>query len=243
MSSAPLLIEAHDLTIAADSGVVLEQLEVNLPRGGRYAVLGADGTGKSQLLYHLMGLRAPQGGRVSMDLRQPAHTIESVPRFGAWLGPHGLLTGMTVAQNLDLMLRKWTTLDSVSMAAVIQSQLEDFELGADANTLIDDLDTFGKRRAGMARALIFGPDLVFLDEPARGLEPVDVERLAAILHRLSEANGLALFLTSAQVDPVVRMTQHCIVLDRELRRATAQGAPQQLEELDDPTWLAGLGLA
>ena len=183
------MIEARDLTIGYTKPL-MEHLNFDIERGDVFLVLGGSGTGKSTMLRTMIGLQPPLGGSVELEgVGDPSLLDGKRPRFGVSFQAGALFGSMTIAQNVALPLEQWTDLDDATIEGIVAGKLRLVGLEQAANHLPSELSGGMLKRAGIARALALENDLLFLDEPSAGLDPVTASELDDLLLTLNRALG------------------------------------------------------
>lgn len=229
------LIEARDLTIGYTEPL-MEHLDFNVERGDVFLVLGGSGTGKSTMLRTMIGLQPPLGGSIELEgVGDPALLDGKRPRFGVSFQAGALFGSMTIAQNVALPLEQWTDLDGATIDGIVAGKLRLVGLEQAANRLPSELSGGMLKRAGIARALALENDLLFLDEPSAGLDPVTASELDDLLLTLNQALGLTLVVVTHELESIYRIGTRCFLLDRDTRGIIAEGDPRVLrDESTDP---------
>lgn len=224
------MIRATDLTIGYGTTALQENLNFEVARGDIFVVLGGSGTGKSTLLRHLVGLQRPLGGAVEVEGVGDPTTATGAPRFGVMFQSGALFGSMTLAQNVSLPLRRWTDLDRETIDAIVQWKLKLVGLDGFENHLPNELSGGMKKRAGIARALAFETELLFLDEPSAGLDPVTAVELDDLILTLNESLGITIVIVTHELASVFKIGKSCILLNREARGIIARGDPRVLRD-------------
>ncbi len=211
-------------------------LNLEIARGDVFVVLGGSGTGKSTLLKTLFGRLRPTAGTVHIDgIGDPMGLQGKRPRFGVSFQGSALFGSMTVAQNVALPLEQWTKLDPETIAGIVEGKLRLVGLDGSGDRLPAELSGGMLKRAGIARALALETDLLFLDEPSAGLDPVTSSELDDLLLTLNRALGVTLVIVTHELESLYRIGTRCILLDRDTRGIIADGDPRTLrDENDDP---------
>lgn len=137
---------------------------------------------------------------------------------------------MTVAQNVALPLETWTDLDAATIAAIVGGTLRLVGLEGAGDKLPSELSGGMKKRAGIARALSLSSDLLFLDEPSAGLDPISAAGLDELLLTLNRALGLTLVVVTHELESIFRIGTRCIMLDKRTRGILARGEPRRLRD-------------
>lgn len=234
-ASAPRVRVEH-LSVARDGRVLLEDLNFDVRRGEIFVLLGASGCGKSSLLRHLMGLEAPAAGQILLDgspLYREGET-EADPallrRAGAMFQSGALWSSMSVIDNVLLPMELFTDWPRRQREAKAREWLAAVDLADAADLAPSALSGGMRKRAAIARALALEPELLYLDEPGAGLDPVTAGRLDALLARLRDERGMTLVMVTHELASVFAVADRAIYLDADRRRALALDTPEALRD-------------
>jgi phospholipid/cholesterol/gamma-HCH transport system ATP-binding protein len=229
------VIRAERLTIGWGERVLMQGVDFEVERGDIFVILGGSGCGKSTLLRHLIGLEVPMAGRIEIDGVGDPALLVGAPRFGVMFQSGALFGSMTLAENVALPLRKWTSLDAPTIDALVRSKLALVGLDGFENHLPSEISGGMKKRAGIARALALDPPLIFLDEPSAGLDPVSAVELDDLILTLNGALGMTTVVVTHELASIFKIARHCIMLDREAKGVIARGDPHELRDRsEDP---------
>jgi phospholipid/cholesterol/gamma-HCH transport system ATP-binding protein len=224
------VLTVRDLTLGYNGEALLEEVAFDVHRGEVFAILGGSGCGKSTLLRALIGLLEPMSGRVHFfGIGSPAQALEP-PAFGVLFQSSALFGSMTLLENVALPLKKWTDLPAAAVEAVALSRLRIVGLGGFENHLPGEVSGGMKKRAGIARALALDPQMLFLDEPSAGLDPVTAAGLDELILTLRQSLGVTTVLVTHELASIFRVADTCIMLDRDARGIIARGSPRDLRD-------------
>lgn len=224
-----ILIKATDLTIGWDDTVLLRDANFEVERGDIFGILGGSGCGKSTMMRYLIGLETPMSGTVTIDGVAP--NVEfGRPAYGVMFQSGALLGSMTVGENVALPLASWTDLSQEAISAIVQAKLRLVGLHGCQDKLPSELSGGMKKRAAIARAMALEPELLFLDEPSAGLDPVTAYELDELILALNRSMGLTVVVVTHDLDSIFKIATRCIMLDRESQSIIAEGDPRELRD-------------
>ena len=227
-------IKAVDLTVGRDDVILQKDASFEIPRGDIFVILGRSGCGKSTIMRHLIGLATPLSGQVLYG-GAPLTSVEAVkPQFGVMFQSGALFGSMTLGENVALPMQEWTDLPREAIFAIVQAKLRLVGLQGSEEKMPSELSGGMRKRAAIARSMALEPELIFLDEPSAGLDPVTAAELDDLLLTLNEKMGLTLVIVTHDLDSIFRIAKHCIMLDRESKSIIARGDPKKLRESKDP---------
>jgi phospholipid/cholesterol/gamma-HCH transport system ATP-binding protein len=213
-----VVIRVRGLTNRFGSHTVHEDLDLDVMKGEVLGVIGGSGTGKSVLLRSIVGLNKPVkadievfGQRLSDLSREERVRLER--RWGVMFQDGALFSTLTVRENVMAPMLEHVRLSRLMMKelAELKIRLAGLELEAAAKRPAD-LSGGMRKRAALARALALDPDLVFLDEPTAGLDPIGAEKFDKLVQSLSRALGLTVFLVTHDLDTLVAICDRVAVL-------------------------------
>jgi phospholipid/cholesterol/gamma-HCH transport system ATP-binding protein len=209
--------------------VIHEDLSLTVRRGEVMGIVGGSGSGKSVLLRTIIGLIRPASGRVQVlgqDITgaDPAAQRLVQRRCGVLFQDGALFSSLTVAENVEVPLREHSRLSpslrrDLAMAKVLLAGLP-----ADAAVKYpSELSGGMRKRAGLARALALDPEILFLDEPTAGLDPIAAAHFDSLIGSLQRALGLTVVMVTHDLDSLFAICDRIAVLvDRRVRTGTIQ---------------------
>ncbi len=213
-----IAICVRGLTNRFGAQVVHENLDLDVIRGEVLGVVGGSGTGKSVLLRTLIGLNRPAKGQIRIldtnligasdrDMR----ALER--RWGVLFQDGALFSSLTVAQNVDLVLKEQTDLGPRLRREIAALKIAMVGLPPDSGRKFpSELSGGMRKRAGLARALALDPEILFLDEPTAGLDPIGAAAFDELIKSLNTTLGLTVFLVTHDLDTLHAITHRVAVL-------------------------------
>ena len=189
-------IQTNQLSRSFGALKAVDRLTLEVPRGTVFGFLGPNGSGKTTTIRLLLGLLDADGGNAQVlgfDIRKQANEVRA--RSGALLEHHGLYERLSAADNLDYYGRIWH-MSRAERESRIRELLEPVGLYERRNEPIGRWSRGMKQKLAVARTLMHHPELVFLDEPTAGLDPVASAALREVLEMLAEQEGVTIFLTT-----------------------------------------------
>ncbi len=230
------VVEVRGLCNRFRSQQVHEGLDLDLMRGEILGVVGGSGTGKSVLLRSIAGLNRPQSGSIRLFGQEaPASGLAPLRRLGVLFQHGALFSSLTVAENVALPLIEHAGLpprDAASLAA-LKIALAGLPAAAGAKYPAE-LSGGMVKRAALARALALDPDVLLLDEPTAGLDPIGAAAFDQLILTLRDALGLSVFLVTHDLDTLHAICDRVAVLAN--KRVLATGTLQQVAATDD-AWI------
>lgn len=241
MADSQNIIEVRGLKNAFGSQVIHENLDLDVRRGEILGVVGGSGTGKSVLMRSIIGLQSPAAGDVqvfgepTLD-RDEVDTVEIRKRWGVLFQGGALFSTLTVAENVQVPLREfYPSLDLALLDEIASFKVMMTGLPAEAGPKYPaELSGGMKKRAGLARALALDPELLFLDEPTAGLDPIGAAAFDDLTKSLQKTLGLTVFLITHDLDTLYAICDRVAVLAD--KRVIAVGTIDELLALDH-SWI------
>ncbi len=215
------IIQVRGLSNRFGNNVVHEALDLDIYRGEILAVVGGSGSGKSVLLRSIVGLQRPSAGQVNLfgqDLLQLSADKRSAleRRIGVLFQRGALFSSLTVLENIALPLIEHAGLSRNAAAELAAVKLALAGLPAHAGALFPaDLSGGMIKRAALARALALDPDILFLDEPTAGLDPIGAAAFDQLLVTLRDAFNLTVFMVTHDLDTLYTACDRVAVLSQK----------------------------
>jgi len=235
-----VIVCVRGLTNRFGDSTIHDGLDLDVRRGEIMGVVGGSGTGKSVLMRSIIGLQTPEAGEISVfgeDMRHEDANSEDIRRrWGVLFQGGALFSTLTVAENVEFPLREFYPRLSKKLLDEIAAYKVDLAgLPADAGPKYpSELSGGMRKRAGLARALALDPELLFLDEPTAGLDPIGAAAFDQLTRDLQRTMGLTVFLITHDLDTLYAICDRVAVLAD--KKVIAVGTIPELLALDHP-WI------
>jgi phospholipid/cholesterol/gamma-HCH transport system ATP-binding protein len=221
--------------------IVHDGLDLTVRRGEIFGVVGGSGTGKSVLMRSIIGLQTPMAGEIEVFgeptiEREETELTDLTKRWGVLFQGGALFSTLTVAENVQVPLREfYPGLDAALLDEIAAYKVVMTGLPADAGPKFPaELSGGMRKRAGLARALALDPELLFLDEPTAGLDPIGAAAFDELTASLQKTLGLTVFLITHDLDTLYAICDRVAVLAD--KKVIAVGTIDELLALDHP-WI------
>ncbi|MDD2901022.1 MAG: ATP-binding cassette domain-containing protein [Syntrophales bacterium] len=233
--SHPPIIEVDNLTARFGDNTIFQNVTFRVHRGEILVILGGSGCGKSTLLKHLIGLYQPAAGRVilnGIDMRtDDADELRQLKMGIGVLFQSGALFGsMTLAENLALPLQEYTDLTPEEIEDIVNMKLALVNLAGYGNHLPEEISGGMKKRAGLARAMVLDPSVLFFDEPSAGLDPISAAELDILIKSINAGLGTTMVVVTHELESIFSIAHRVIMLDKSAKGMIAEGDPRELRD-------------
>jgi phospholipid/cholesterol/gamma-HCH transport system ATP-binding protein len=232
------VIEVRDLNTRFGSAVVHENVSLSVRPGEIFALVGGSGTGKSTLLREVILLQPPVSGSIRVFGQEVIGLSddEALPlrrRWGVMFERGALFSSLTVAENVGMVLHEHTRLGEELIRELAAVKIALTGLPADAGAKYpSELSGGMRKRASLARALALDPELLFLDEPTAGLDPLSATGIDELVRSLRDGLGLTIMMVTHDLDLLWRAADRVAVLGRN--HIVGVGTMNELSQDDDP---------
>lgn len=232
------IIRVRGLVTRFGTTVVHDGLDLDVKRGEIIGVVGGSGTGKSVLLRSIVGLLKPAEGRIEVFGQNVRDTDADDyralrRRWGVMFQDGALFSSLTVRQNVEAPMREQLDLDDDLRALLAGIKVRMVGLPDQAqDNYPSELSGGMRKRAGFARAIALDPEIVFLDEPTAGLDPIGAAAFDTLIKQLQTSLGLTVFLVTHDLDSLHAICDRIAVLAD--KKVLAVGTMQEMLALDHP---------
>lgn len=226
-------ITVRDLTMAFGDFVIMRDLNFTINDGDVFIIMGGSGSGKSTLLRHLIGLEEPAKGEIfygekNFTRADDGERRKILRRVGVLFQSGALWSSMTLAENIGLLLEDYTDLDAEEIREVASLKLSLVGLNGFEDYYPSEVSGGMQKRAGLARAMALDPEVLFIDEPSAGLDPVSARRLDELILELRDSLGATVVVVTHEVASILAIGNNSIFLDVDTNSIIARGHPKEL---------------
>lgn len=239
MTDDDISIRIRGLRTQFGSQVIHDGLDLDVRRGEVIGVVGGSGTGKSVMLREIIGLQRPSGGQIELlgtDVWNAsfAERTQMRTRIGVLFQDGALFSSLTVAENIQVPMREHLDLPKDLMDELAALKIAMVGLPPEAGSKLPSQLSGGMRkRAGLARALALDPDVVFLDEPTAGLDPIGAAAFDQLIRSLQASLGLTVYMVTHDLDSLAAICDRIAAL---VDKQVTVGTMAELMR-DDHPWL------
>lgn len=234
MSDSPK-ISVRNLTLAFGSFVVMKDLDFEIAERDIFVIVGGSGCGKSTLMKAMVGLVEPRTGAVlyggeNFTESDGEKRAEFIRRFGVMYQSGALWSSMTLAENIAMPIEENLNLKPHEVRDLACYKLALVGLSGYEDYYPSQVSGGMKKRVGIARAMALDPEILFLDEPGAGLDPLSSQRLDELIMRLRDSLGSTFVIVTHELASVFAICNNAIFLDNETRTQGATGDPKWLRD-------------
>ena len=205
------IIETKQLTKKHKGQLAVNNVNLHIKKGSIYGLLGRNGAGKTTLMKMLLGLTPPTSGTFTLfDQTLTGHEKQLYPRIGALIETSGFYPNLTGTENLEIFAR----LRNLNASHTVKNALETVGLPFRDKKLFREYSLGMKQRLGLANALLHHPQLLILDEPTNGLDPIGIAEIRDFLKTLCKDHGKTLLVSSHILSEIDLLADDIGILDR-----------------------------
>ena len=235
---AESIINVVDFTAAYGDNVIIDNISFDVFKGEKFVILGGSGCGKTTLLKHMIGLYRPAGGSIMIEGEDIARAegserIQILKNIGVAYQLGALFGSMTVLENVMLPLEEYTDLSKHSRELIGKMKLNLVGLSGSENKSPSELSGGMIKRAALARAMALDPDILFLDEPSAGLDPITSAELDQLINQLAKSLGVTFVIVTHELNSIYNIADRVIMLDKSIKGIIATGDPMYLRDNSD----------
>ena len=232
------IIEIKNVKKVYGNLVVCEDLSFDIKRGEICSIVGGSGCGKSTILRQIVGLESPTEGtilinKIDINKINKKEDLELKKKYGVLFQSGGLFASMTLAENIAIVIEKYTDLDENTISKLVDLKLGVVGLSGFQSYLPSEISGGMKKRAALARAMALDPQILFFDEPSSGLDPITSVEMDNLILELNKSLGTTMVIISHDLQSILDISDHIIMLDKSTKGKIAEGKPEELKSKKD----------
>jgi len=211
------IIQVQDLVTRYGQRKVLDGVNLTINQGEIMVIMGGSGSGKSTLLRHMLGLKKPSSGSIRIMGQDVARIgtralYELRKQIGVAFQGGALLSSLSVGENVSLPLREHTRLDDKTIEIMSRMKLEMMNLSGVEHLMPSELSGGMVKRAGLARAIVMDPKILFFDEPSAGLDPITSVELDELILLAKQAMNMTIVVVTHELESAFKIADRIAVL-------------------------------
>ena len=231
------MIEVSQLRKSFGTQEVLRGVNLSISRGESAVIIGGSGCGKSVLLRHIIGLIQPDSGDVRIEGESIVNLnerelIKVRRKFGMLFQSAALFDSLTVAENVGFLLDREEIMSQEAIRKTVAEALELVDLGGTENKKPAELSGGMRKRVGLARAIIYKPEIIVYDEPTTGLDPVVSDSIDQLVIKMRDQLNCTTIVVTHDTRSMRRVGNHVMMLHHGLIHAN--GKPDEIFKSTDP---------
>jgi phospholipid/cholesterol/gamma-HCH transport system ATP-binding protein len=231
------MIEVRDVTKSFGTQQVLRGVSLDIQRGEAVVIIGRSGGGKSILLKHLIGLLQPDSGVVRVDgeditAMNERSLLRVRRKYGMLFQMAALFDSLTVEENVGFVLRRQGLESETEIRRRISEALEMVELPGIGHKMPSELSGGMRKRVGLARAIVYRPEIVLYDEPTTGLDPIAADNIDRLIRRVWETLHVTSIAVTHDMKSARTISNRILMLHEG--RIYAEGPTSEMLESTDP---------
>jgi phospholipid/cholesterol/gamma-HCH transport system ATP-binding protein len=236
-NTAENIIEIRGLNSFYNSRQVLFDISFAIPKHRITVIMGVSGSGKTTIFRHLTGLKKTTAGQIIVDGRDMGAFSERMlmqyrRRIGVLFQSGALFNSLSLMENIAIPLRVHSKLAFEIIRIMALMKLNLVGLAEFSDYMPSQLSGGMKKRAGLARALIMDPELLFVDEPSSGLDPITAAGLDRLILKLREVYDMTIVVVTHELESAFKIADSIVVMDNG--RVMASGSPEEILDSQDP---------
>ena len=225
------VIELSHVDAGYPGAVILKDVTFSVAKGEVFILLGGSGCGKTTIMRHLIGLNPILAGRLTVaGMEWGPKTREKLFRkIGVMYQSGALFGSMTLLENVLLPLEEFTSMNAAERCDRAMALLKDVELADAADKMPSEISGGMRKRAAIARAMALDPEVIFLDEPSAGLDPITSSALDDLILRLRAEKKKTFVVVTHELPSIFKIADRAAMFDKRRQAMIALGSPQELK--------------
>lgn len=206
-----LIIETSNLCKCYGVNMVVSHVNIHVQKGSIYGLLGRNGAGKTSIMKMMLGLTPITDGNITMfGMQFPANKAEILRRVGVMIETPGFYPNLTATENLQIL----SSLRDVTDKNAIQKSLELVGLPYKDKKMFSEYSLGMKQRLGIAASIVHDPELLILDEPTNGLDPIGIAEMRSFIRELCSTKGKTVLISSHILSEIAMLADDVGIIDR-----------------------------
>ncbi len=231
------MIEVRDVSKSFGTQQVLRGVSLDIHRGEAVVIIGRSGGGKSILLKHLIGLLQPDSGTIRVDgeditAMNERSLLRVRRKYGMLFQMAALFDSLTVEENVGFVLRRQGVESDAEIRRRVAEALEMVELPGIGHKMPSELSGGMRKRVGLARAIVYRPEIVLYDEPTTGLDPIAADNIDRLIRRVWETLHVTSIAVTHDMKSARTISNRILMLHEG--RIYSEGPSAEILESTDP---------
>ena len=230
MKNEPIIRLSH-VDAGYPGALILHDVSFEIARGEIFILLGGSGCGKSTIMKHMIGLNPVLAGELTVaGMAWSSSTRSELCRkIGVMYQSGALFGSMTCLENVLLPLEEFSSLGRTARLVKARSLLRDVELEDAADKMPSEISGGMRKRVAIARAMALDPEVVFLDEPSAGLDPITSSALDDLILRLRDEKRMTFVIVTHELPSIFKIADRAAMFDKARQGMIALGTPRELQ--------------